>query len=137
MIRTKAVCLFFYQDKILLTKGYDPTKDEYYLIPVGGGIEFGETSEQAVIREVWEETTQEIHDPQLLGVLENLFTFDGIQGHEIVFVYQAQFTDLTAYQQTLHGYESNNVPLIAEWLSKQQIELSQYPVYPKGIERFL
>ncbi|MBC6905907.1 hypothetical protein DWB84_10605 [Saccharophagus sp. K07] len=48
-IRAKSVCVFRHQNKILLTEGYDPTKNEHYLIPLGGGIEFGETSERAAI----------------------------------------------------------------------------------------
>lgn len=137
MIRAKAVYLFRNEDKILLTKGYDPAKDAHYLIPVGGGIEFGETSEQAMIREVREEIAQQIHSPKLLGVLENLFSFDGMQGHEIVFVYQAEFSDITAYDNSLHGFEPNHVPLIAEWFSLEQVRHNQYPIYPNGIKQWL
>jgi len=86
-IKIKALCLFRHQDKVLLSYGYDPAKDETYLRPIGGGIEFGEMSTHAIAREVLEEIQQQICKPQLLGVLENLFTFDGQQGHEIVFVY--------------------------------------------------
>ena len=54
-IRAKAVCLFRRDSQILLSEGYDPAKDEKYLIPVGGGIEFGEKAEEAAIRETLEE----------------------------------------------------------------------------------
>jgi 8-oxo-dGTP pyrophosphatase MutT (NUDIX family) len=63
------------------------------LIPVGGGIDFGETSEQAVRREVKEEINADIQDLKLLGLVENLFTCSGIEGHEIIFIYEANFAD--------------------------------------------
>ncbi|EKU55253.1 NUDIX domain protein [Acinetobacter sp. WC-323] len=137
-IKTKALCIFRYQDKVLLSQGYDPSKDEIYFRPIGGGIEFGETSTQAIAREVFEEIQQQIRKSRLLGVLENLFTFDGQQGHEIVFVYEAEFIDPHIYKQHhIQGCETNGHTYIAQWLSREQIALNQYPVYPKGIEQWL
>lgn len=137
-IKTKALCIFRYQDKVLLSQGYDPSKDEIYFRPVGGGIEFGETSRQAVEREVLEEIQQQICKTKLLGVLENLFTFDGQPGHEIVFVYEAEFIDLHIYKRhEIQGCETNGHTYTAQWLSREQFELDQYPVYPKGIEQWL
>lgn len=137
-IKTKALCIFRYQDKVLLSQGYDPSKDEIYFRPIGGGIEFGETSRQAVEREVLEEIQLQICKTKLLGVLENLFTFDGQQGHEIVFVYEAEFIDPHIYKQHhILGCETDGYNYIAQWLSQEQFELDQYPVYPKGIEQWL
>ncbi|MCU4369096.1 NUDIX hydrolase [Acinetobacter courvalinii] len=137
-IRAKALCLFRHNDKVLLTKAYDPNKDEYFFRPIGGGIEFGETSRQAVEREVLEEIQLQICKTKLLGVLENLFTFDGQQGHEIVFVYEAEFIDPHIYKQHhIQGCETDGYNYIAQWLSQEQFELDQYPVYPKGIEQWL
>lgn len=137
-IKTKALCIFRYQDKVLLSQGYDPSKDEIYFRPIGGGIEFGETSTQAIAREVFEEIQQQIRKSRLLGVLENLFTFDGQQGHEIVFVYEAEFIDPhISKQHHIQGCETNGHTYIAQWLSREQIALNQYPVYPKGIEQWL
>lgn len=137
-IKTKALCIFRYQDKVLLSQGYDPSKDEIYFRPIGGGIEFGETSTQAIAREVLEEIQQQICKTKLLGVLENLFTFDGQPGHEIVFVYEAEFIDSHIYKQHhIQGCETNGHTYIAQWLSREQNALNQYPVYPKGIEQWL
>ena len=121
-----------------LPKAYDPNKDEYFFRPIGGGIEFGETSVQAIEREVLEEIQQQIAQPKLICVLENLFSFDGQQGHEIVFVYDAEFVDSALYKEAeIQGYETNGFTYIAQWLSREQIEFSQSPVYPKGIEPWL
>lgn len=137
-IKTKALCLFRHQGKVLLSYGYDPAKDETYLRPIGGGIEFGETSTQAIAREVLEEIQQQIYKPKLLVVLENLFTFDGQQGHEIVFVYEAEFVAPAVYESIeISGCEMDGSTYIAQWLSREQIEQKKYPIYPKGIEQWL
>jgi len=128
------VCVFRHQNKILLTEGYDPTKDEHYMIPLGGGIEFGETSEQAAIREVLEEVGAETYGLQLLGVLENLFVFDGTPGHEIVFIYEAKFVDENLYQKPeLDGFESNGVKINVRWFDQAVLKDNAVKIYPHGI----
>lgn len=70
--------------------------------------------------------------------MENLFSFDGQQGHEIVFVYDAEFVDSALYKEAeIQGHETNGFTYIAQWLSREQIEFSRSPVYPKGIEPWL
>ena len=138
MIRAKSVCIFRHNGKVLLSEGYDPAKNEHYLIPVGGGIEFGETSEQAAKREVLEELGAKAHSFQLLGVRENLFTFNRVQGHEIVFIYEAQFDNPALYlEPELRGLESNGVELIARWFTQEQINSGHINIYPTGIESML
>lgn len=137
-IRAKSVCIFRQEDKILLTEGYDPTKDEHYLIPVGGGIDFGETSAEAARREVMEEIGAEIHSLQLLGVLENIFIFNGTPGHEIVFVYEAGLVDKNLYLRTeIQGIESNGAALKANWFNLTEIKDGILKVYPSGIHTIL
>ena len=137
-IRAKAVCIFRHENKILLSEGYDPVKDEHYLIPIGGGIDFGEASAQATRREVMEEIGAEVHGLQLLGVLENLFTFDGKPGHEIVFVYEAYFINESLYSQAeIQGVESNGAELKVKWFDQKDIKSDALKIYPNGITAML
>lgn len=137
-IRAKAVCLFRYKNKVLLAAGYDPATDEHYLLPIGGGIEFGETSAQAAQREVMEEIGAEIYDLRLLGVLENLFSFNGNSGHEIVFVYEAQFVNKSLYEQAeLRAVESNGIEFSVRWFDQQQISGYALNIYPSGISKMI
>ncbi|WP_373975736.1 NUDIX domain-containing protein [Chitinibacter sp. SCUT-21] len=129
-IRAKVVCLFEDNGQYLLAEGFDPTKQQHYLMPIGGGIEFGELSADAVIREVAEEIGVQIESPRLLKVFENLFTFDGVAGHEIVFVYLAQ---LNAPLQSSIGVESNGAQFKLHWLSVAQMNELAWPVYPTGL----
>ena len=137
-IRGKAVCLFRHHGRVLLTQGFDSAKNEHYLMPIGGGIEFGELAVDAIRREVREEIQQEIHHVQQLQVLENIFSFDGQQGHEIVFVYAAEFSDRHIYaMQEIMGQESDGSIYHAAWYSAQGLEALKLPIYPQGIESLL
>ena len=56
--------------------------------PLGGGIEFGETSREAVAREMAEELGARFRPTRLLGVLETIYEHHGAPGHEVVFVWE-------------------------------------------------
>ena len=133
-IRTKAVCVFRHNGKLLLSEGYDPTKKERFLIPVGGGVEFGEKSADAVLREIQEEISADVHNLRLLGIVENFFTFDSIRGHEVVFIYEADFLERSFYErETIEGIESNGQALVVRWFAENDIRNADVPVYPDGI----
>lgn len=135
-IRVKAVCVFGHMGRVLAIDGFDPTKQERFWVPVGGRVEFGESSEQAVIREVHEELDAEVTDVRLLGVLENLFTFDGDDGHEIVFVYDGRFVDDTLYEtDLLIGIEAE-ATLTAYWVDPLLPDHGR-PLYPDGLADLL
>lgn len=88
------------QGKILVSPGFDKIKQETFYRLLGGGIDFGETSEVALKREFQEELNAEITNCQLLGVIENIFSYEGEDGHEICFIYSADFVDSSMYQQS-------------------------------------
>jgi len=74
-IRPIAVCLFRHENRILVSEGFDTVKQDYYYRPLGGGIEYGEPSREAVAREIREELGAEIENIRLLDVLENIFVY--------------------------------------------------------------
>lgn len=133
-IRAKVVCIFRRQNKILVGEGFDPVKKERFYCPPGGRIEFGESSEAALHREIKEELGSELKNPFLLGVLENLFTFADQEGHEIVFVYDAELIDQKKYEiDSFQAVESNGEPFTAHWLDLKAITSDTPPVYPAGL----
>jgi len=137
-IRAKVICLFRNGKQILVGDAFDPTKNELFYCPPGGGVEFGETSEEALRREIREELATEIENPRLLGVLENIFTYDGQQGHEIVFVYDAQLVNTALYSvDRFKGYESNGETYNAIWLDLETIGPQTPPIYPEGLLEML
>ena len=133
-IRAKVVCVFRNRGRILVGDAYDPTKKELFYCPPGGRIEFGERSEAALRREIKEELGSGIENPKLLGVLENLFIFDGQQGHEIVFVYDAELADKSLYAlDRFKAQESDDQAFNAIWLDISAIRPDAPPVYPNGL----
>lgn len=132
-LRVKTVCVFMRRDRILAIDAFDPTKQERFWVPIGGRVEFGETSRQAIAREVKEELSAEVQDLELLGVLESIFTFDGGDGHEIVFVYDGQLADQSIYERaSVTGVEGNGQEFIAHWIDPRNPEHGR-PVYPDGL----
>ena len=86
-IRNLAVGLPVRDGCVLVSDGSDSSTGEVFHRAIGGGIEFGETAEEALRREFVEELGVSLAAVHLLGVLENIFTFEGMTGHEIVHVF--------------------------------------------------
>jgi 8-oxo-dGTP pyrophosphatase MutT (NUDIX family) len=97
MIRPVALCVFLHADRLLVVEYVHPADGRCYYRPPGGTIEYGEHSRAAAVRELREELGAEIHRLRLLGTLENIYTFEGRVGHELVQVYQAEFVDPAYY----------------------------------------
>ncbi len=103
-IRPITICLVLNEGRLFVFEGYDSVKKRTFYRPLGGAIEFGETSDQALRREMREEVNAELTNLRYLGALENIFTCDGKMGHEIVLVYRADFSDPVMYsQETFQG----------------------------------
>jgi 8-oxo-dGTP pyrophosphatase MutT (NUDIX family) len=136
-IRPLAICVFRHRGRILVNEAHDPVKSETFCRPLGGGIEFGETSAQAVVREVREEIAAEITNLQLIGTLENIFTYLGAPGHEIVQVYDAEFIDRSLYEKaSIAGAESDGQPFQAIWRKLEEFS-KDLPLYPEGLCQLL
>jgi|WetSurMetagenome_2_1015567.scaffolds.fasta_scaffold137797_3 8-oxo-dGTP pyrophosphatase MutT (NUDIX family) len=97
-IRPIAICIVRRDGDLFVFEGHDSVKGETFFRPLGGGIEFGERSEQAVRRELHEELSAELVRLRQVGVLENLFTHEGESWHEIVFVFEGDFANPDLYR---------------------------------------
>jgi 8-oxo-dGTP pyrophosphatase MutT (NUDIX family) len=136
-IRPLALCLFRHDGGVLVNEARDVVKNQSFCRPIGGGIEFGETGATAVAREVREELSCEVTNLQLLGALENIFTYNGSPGHEIVLIYDGDFLDRSLYAQaSIPGVESNGQPFQAMWRGLEAFSWS-LPLYPNGLLELL
>ncbi|MGD6845738.1 NUDIX hydrolase [Bacillus infantis] len=115
-IRAIAICVFRKDDSILVAEGFDKVKQDYFYRPIGGGIEFGEKSTEALEREVLEEIGESITNLIHLGTIENIFTYNGVPRHEIVFIYDGEFSDQSIYQKSpFQGLEDNGESFRLMW----------------------
>ncbi len=137
-IRPLAICVFRHEDKILVFEGYDPKKDQTFYRPLGGGIEFGERSEDTVRREIKEELGEEVTELKYLGALENIFVFDGIPSHEIVLAYDGRLVNPGLYEQAvMSGMEADAGPFKVLWKRLDEFGTGRNPLYPAGLLEML
>jgi 8-oxo-dGTP pyrophosphatase MutT (NUDIX family) len=136
-IRPLALCVFREGDQILVFEGYDPIKKQSFYRPLGGGIEFGESSEVAVRREIMEEMDALIDDLSFLGTLENIFIFNGQPGHEIVQIYAGRISDPRySGQLEMYAHEANGESLKVVWKRLDEFN-AETPLYPDGLLELL
>jgi 8-oxo-dGTP pyrophosphatase MutT (NUDIX family) len=114
---------------VLLQTGYDPVKGEHFYRALGGGIEVGEPSRDAFAREIREELGAEVSEARLLGWVENIFTFEGRPGHEIVAVYEAALADRALYERDEIELADQLRPSKAVWVRLDHDAI----VYPSGV----
>jgi len=138
-IRPLAICLFSHDDKILVSEEHDPAKGETFYRPLGGGIEFGEHSIDAIQRELMEEIGAHARDLVYLGTIENIFTFNGTPGHEIVQVYDGVLVESGLYEQAvISGYEADaNLSMKVVWKSLDEFGPGKSILYPEGLLEML
>lgn len=117
-----------------MAEGYDAVKGELFYRPLGGGIELGEYAEQTLIRELREEIGVEVFDLRYLFTLENIFTYNGTIGHEIVLVFDGQLAQATLYAQALiKGRENNGTEFTALWKKLDEFADAGLTLYPTGL----
>ncbi len=134
-IRPLAICVFLNNDRILVHQGYDELKKEYFYRPLGGGIEFGESSIDTICRELMEELNVEVDRGSLkyLGTLENIFEFNGIPGHEIIMIYDGALKNSGLYEQTAIVGKEADEEIQAVWKSIDDFGVGKSILYPTGL----
>lgn len=137
-IRAIAICVFRKGDSILVSEGFDEVKSDYYYRPIGGGIEYGEISSEALEREVFEEIGANITNLNHIGTIENIFTYNGDLGHEVVFVYDAEFVDKSFYEKpSFYGQEDNGATFKLLWKSISDFTNNKLRLVPEELNHLL
>lgn len=135
--RAQALCVFYNNGRILVYEAADSVKHETFCRPLGGGIHFQETGADAAKREILEELSEETENIELIGVLENIYTYEGEPGHEIVLVFDGKLKNTGLYNQeklkTLEGPKSG----FAVWKKIEDFKVNKQILYPDGLLELL
>ncbi len=116
----RAVGVFFDRGRVLLEK---VETIDFWTLP-GGQIELGEMSEDALRREMMEETGAEIIVERLLWVAEGVYRFENQPCHELAFYYLAGLPPghpLAGRDEAFLGREGPE-PLIFRWFALEELD---------------
>ncbi|MBD3922948.1 NUDIX hydrolase [Paenibacillus sp. PR3] len=122
--------IVIHNDRILL---HTILKDDFWN-PPGGRVEFNESTDQTIVRELREELDIEVQVKELLFVNEDFFEYDGKQYHEIGFYYLISVPDeheILKQEDVFNGIEDDG-RLIFKWFSIDQ--LNEIVVYPEQLK---
>ncbi|NET02409.1 MAG: NUDIX domain-containing protein [Sphaerospermopsis sp. SIO1G2] len=137
-IRVIVLALIRDGNRIFVSEGYDPTKQSTFYRALGGGVEFSETSRIALEREFQEEIQAELTNIRYLSCIENLFTFNGKQGHEIIQLYQCDFADPKFYQiESLTFSETPERQHRALWVETEKFKSGELRLVPEEFFKYL
>lgn len=129
--RYRAAAIIIENDHILFAGN---EKDNYYY-SVGGGVHMGETAEQAVLREVFEETGVHYDVERLAFIHENFFigngSLAGKRCHEIAFYFLMKprgTQELNSNSYTCEGIREN-----MHWIPIDDLDkCTAYPSFLKN-----
>jgi 8-oxo-dGTP pyrophosphatase MutT (NUDIX family) len=136
-IRVLALGIIKKGERTFISQGYDPVKQQTFYRAMGGGVDFGETSYEALKREFQEEIQAELTNIHYLGCIENLFTFNGKQGHEILQVYECDFVDPKFYQLENLVFAEGERQKTALWVEISRFKSGELKLVPEEFLQYL
>lgn len=122
-------------NKLLVSKGYDKSKNQEFYRCLGGGIEFLEKSKDALKREFKEEINIEIEIGKFLGISENIFNYNGKDAHELILFYEAYIND--EYYQQEYDVVDDDLETEAIWVDIDKFKNKELILYPEQIFKYL
>jgi 8-oxo-dGTP pyrophosphatase MutT (NUDIX family) len=124
-------------DRLFLGEGYDPVKQTPFYRCLGGGVDFGETSLEALKREFQEEIQAELKNIEYVSCLENIFTYKGKPKHEIIQLYRCDFVDPQLYQIDEIPFSEGDRQKRALWIEIPRFESEELHIVPEGFLRYV
>ena len=121
---------------LLVQRGTAADGDEQFHRLIGGGEDFGETAEQAVVRELDEELGAAIVGVRLLGWVENRFTWAGRPAHELLAVHVGEVRD----ERVLSTDDLGPIPgtdSTVHWVPVDELLDGPRALYPDGLADLL
>lgn len=121
--------------ELLVEQIEDPQTGEPFYRLLGGGVEFGEHSSDAVVREFHEELGVSFVDPEPVGTFEDVFTHDGATKHELWRVYEGDIEEDWPYEHDRFRFQEpeRERPQVAHWLSPEMLRQEETTFYTPEI----
>lgn len=118
--------------KILLHKNKN---DIFYAIP-GGRVKIGEDSIKTLKREFLEEIGAKIKVDRMIGVVENFFTYNNKEYHELMLIYESSFEKDEGFydKKIVKGIENDGK---IEFVWKSIAEIKELDLRPKKLKDLL
>lgn len=137
-IRVKTLGLIMDRDRLFVAGCDEPVKQKTFYRALGGSIEFGENSREALQREFQEEIQAELHNIRYLGCIESLFTYLGQPHHELIQLYQADFVDPRFYAVDKLAFVDGDSPIqVAEWIHRDRFLSGELWLVPEACLAYL
>jgi ADP-ribose pyrophosphatase YjhB (NUDIX family) len=136
-IRIKAMAVFRRGSQILVNEVREPDGSLIGFRIPGGHVEFGEKSAETLVREMREEMGAEVENLHAIATIENVFTYAGQLGHEVIVVYAADFADTGFYEQdVITAQEDDGTAFDLVWRDPDDLP-DGLPLYPSGLRAHL
>jgi ADP-ribose pyrophosphatase YjhB (NUDIX family) len=130
-IEIKVMCIIRNKENILVSRGYDHAKKEAFYRLLGGSVEFGETTDAAMRREIHEELGSEMENLHSLDMIQNIFTYEGEARHQITFLYAGELANKSLYaQEAIHVVDVTS-EFDAIWVPVAKILSGEALLYPE------
>lgn len=103
-------------DRILVWEDHNPDTGEVVAVPLAGGLEFGETGEEAIARELREEIGATATRTDYLGTIEDVFEWAGQKRHELHLIYDVGVSEPSVYEvEEIPVVEDDGTTYVARW----------------------
>ena len=134
-IQVKALGLVWRSGLLLASEIYLDDGTVKGVRPLGGRLEFGETWRDALVREFDEELGVAVEVVGNPLILENIYTHQGVTGHEVTFVSDVAFP-ANAYEglAPIEYFEDNGEKCIARWFDIRHLDCGDLELYPNGLK---
>ncbi len=131
-LRIRASAIIVSDNRLLLIKHDLPTRENPVWMPPGGGVSFGETLEDALTREVKEETGLIVQPLKLLWIHEFLEK----PYHALEFYFESSISGgMLKLGRDPEIPENDQILLELKFISSQKAE--ELPVYPEFLNDFI
>ncbi|MEN8699984.1 NUDIX hydrolase [Bacillus infantis] len=137
--RANTLGIIYKDGRILVEKlsGKHSKGEGVFYRPLGGTIELGETSIDALKREFLEEAGAEINIVDYIACLENIYSINGITRHELTQLYEAELVNESLYEKESIPVNENGRKSEAKWMPAISFIEKREILFPAGLENFL